>query len=223
MKVIIYGATGMIGQGAVRACLNDPQVEAVLAVGRTASGVVHPKFKELLMRDLADYRNSDAMLAGYDACFFCLGMTVAGKTEEEYRRVTYGFTMAAAETLLRLNPQMTFVYVSAEGADSSEKGPLMWARVRGELENALLRMPFGGVYVLRPAFIQPMDGEQSKTKAYRLMYNSMKLILPLVKKLFPAYSTDTRALGRAMIALAQHGDGVKILKSVDINRVATLP
>lgn len=196
MKVIIYGATGMIGQGALRACLNDPQVEAVLTVGRTATGVQHPKLKELLMLDLADYSHFDAALAGYDACFFCLGTTVAGKSEAEYRRVTQGFTMAAAETLLRLNPQMTFVYVSAEGADSSEKGALMWARVRGELENALLRMPFKGVYILRPAFIQPMDGEQSKTPAYRIMYNAFKPLLPLIKKLFPSYATEYARVGK---------------------------
>lgn len=219
MKVIIYGATGMIGQGALRACLNDPQVEAVLAVGRTATGVQHPKLKELMMRDLADYSHFDAALAGYDACFFCLGTTVAGKTEAEYRRVTQGFTMAAAQTLLRLNPQMTFVYVSAEGADSSEKGPLMWARVRGELENALLRMPFKGVYILRPAFIQPMDGEQSKTPAYRMMYNAFKPLLGTIKKLFPSYATDTRVLGRAMIVLAGRGCREKILKSKDLNNL----
>lgn len=219
MKVIIYGATGMIGQGALRACLNDPQVEAVLAVGRTATGVRHPKLKELMMRDLADYSHFDAALAGYDACFFCLGTTVAGKTEAEYRRVTQGFTMAAAETLLRLNPQMIFVYVSAEGADSSEKGPIMWARVRGELENALLRMSFKGVYILRPAFIQPMDGEQSKTPAYRMMYNAFKPLLGTIKKLFPSYATDTRVLGRAMIVLAGRGYVEKVLRSKEINRL----
>lgn len=219
MKVIIYGATGMIGQGALRACPNDPQVEAVLAVGRTATGVQHPKLKELMMLDLADYSHFDAALAGYDACFFCLGTTVAGKTEAEYRRVTQGFTMAAAETLLRLNPQMTFVYVSAEGADSSEKGPLMWARVRGELEKALLRMPFNGVYILRPAFIQPMDGEQSKTPAYRMMYNAFKPLLPLIKKLFPSYATDTRVLGRAMIVLAGKGYEKNVLRSRDLNMI----
>lgn len=221
MKVIIYGATGMVGQGALRQCLNDAQVKAVLAVGRTATGVQHPKLKELLMLDLADYSHFDAALSGYDACFFCLGTTVAGKTEAEYRRVTQGFTLAAAETLLRLNPQMTFVYVSAEGADSSEKGPLMWARVRGELENALLRMPFKGVYLLRPAFIQPMDGEQSKTPAYRMMYNAFRPLLGAIKRLFPTYATDTRVLGRAMIILARSGSRINILRSRDINEMQT--
>ncbi len=220
MKVIIYGATGMIGQGAIRACLNDADVTEVLCVGRTATGLSHPKLKELLMPDLADYRSAGAALAGYDACFFCLGTTVAGKTEAEYRRVTQGFTMAAAETLLRLNPQMTFVYVSAEGADSTEKGPVMWARVRGELENALLRMPFKGVYILRPAFIQPMDGEQSKTPANRMMYNAFKPLLGTIKKLFPSYATDTRVLGRAMIVLAGRGCENKVLKSKDLNNLA---
>lgn len=220
MKVIIYGATGMVGQGALRECLNDPQIDAVLSVGRTATGVPHPKLKELLMPDLADYSGFDAALSGYDACFFCLGTTAAGKTEAEYRRVTQGFTMAAAETLLRLNPQMTFVYVSAEGADSTEKGPLMWARVRGALENALLRMPFRAVYILRPAIIQPMDGILSKTKAYRVMYSAMKPLLPLLKKLLPSYATDTRVLGRAMIVLAGKGSEAKILKSRELNSLA---
>jgi uncharacterized protein YbjT (DUF2867 family) len=217
MKVIIYGATGMVGQGALRECLSDATVEAVLSVGRTATGVPHTKLKELLVHDLADYRNLDEGLSGYDACFFCLGTTVAGKSEAEYRRVTYDFTMSAAETLARLNPQMTFVYVSAAGADSSEKGPIMWARLRGELENALQRLPFKAVYILRPALIQPLDGIQSKTKAYRVMYNAMKPLLPLLKKLFPSYATDTRVLGRAMIALAGRGCGKKVLKSKDLN------
>jgi uncharacterized protein YbjT (DUF2867 family) len=155
-------------------------------------------------------------LAGYDACFFCLGVTSAGMTEENYRRVTYDLTLAAAETLVKLNPEMTFIYVSGTGADSSERSRTMWARVRGQTENALLRLPFKGVYIFRPAGIQPMHGITSRTTAYRIGYALMKPIFPLLRALFPSYITTTETLGRLMLRIAREGHPKRILESADI-------
>ena len=220
MKVILFGATGMVGQGVLKECLLDPKIESVLSVGRSPTGVVHPKLKELNHQDLANYQGLDTHLTGLDACFFCLGTPSSGKTETEYRRVTYDFTIAAAETLSRLNPQMVFIYVSGEGADSSEKSRTMWARVRGKTENALLRMPFKAVYIFRPGLIQPLDGIQSKTKAYRLFYNAAKPLLPIFRWAFPGLISTTEYIGRAMILVAMRGYEKTILKTSDFNKIA---
>jgi uncharacterized protein YbjT (DUF2867 family) len=158
MKVIIFGATGMVGQGVLRECLLDPDVRRVLSIGRSATGQRHEKLRELIRADLLDYSAIENELRGYDACFFCLGITSLGLSEEQYRRVTYDITMAAAKALARLNPDMTFVYVTGAGTDSTEHGRTMWARVKGETENALLRLPFRAAYMFRPAAIQPLHG-----------------------------------------------------------------
>jgi uncharacterized protein YbjT (DUF2867 family) len=158
MKVIIFGATGMVGQGVLRECLLDPDVRRVLSIGRSATGQRHEKLRELIRADLLDYSAIENELRGYDACFFCLGITSLGLSEEQYRRVTYDITMAAAKALARLNPDMTFVYVTGAGTDSTEHGRTMWARVKGETENALLRLPFRAAYTFRPAAIQPLYG-----------------------------------------------------------------
>jgi uncharacterized protein YbjT (DUF2867 family) len=158
MKVIIFGATGMVGQGVLRECLLDPDVQRVLSIGRSATGQRHEKLRELIRADLLDYSAIENELRGYDACFFCLGITSLGLSEEQYRRVTYDITMAAAKALARLNPDMTFVYVTGAGTDSTEHGRTMWARVKGETENALLRLPFRAAYMFRPAAIQPLYG-----------------------------------------------------------------
>jgi uncharacterized protein YbjT (DUF2867 family) len=158
MKVIIFGATGMVGQGVLRECLLDPDVRRVLSIGRSATGQRHEKLRELIRADLLDYSAIENELRGYDACFFCLGITSLGLSEEQYRRVTYDITMAAAKALARLNPDMTFVYVTGAGTDSTEHGRTMWARVKGETENALLRLPFRAAYMFRPAAIQPLYG-----------------------------------------------------------------
>jgi uncharacterized protein YbjT (DUF2867 family) len=158
MKVIIFGATGMVGQGVLRECLLDPDVRRVLSIGRSATGQRHEKLRELIRADLLDYSAIENELRGYDACFFCLGITSLGLSEEQYRRVTYDITMAAAKALARLNPDMTFVYVTGAGTDITEHGRTMWARVKGETENALLRLPFRAAYMFRPAAIQPLYG-----------------------------------------------------------------
>ena len=216
MKVIIFGATGMVGQGVLRECLLDPGVNCVLSIGRSSSGVDHPKFREIIQRDLMSYSAIEPQLVGFDACFFCLGVSSAGMRPEEYERITYGITLAAAETLARLNPQMTFVYVSGAGTDSSEQGRSAWARVKGRTENAILRLPFKAAYMFRPGFIQPKAGIRSKTAVYRLLYTLIRPVTPLLRLAFPNFILTTEQIGRAMIAVAQGAESKRILESRDI-------
>jgi uncharacterized protein YbjT (DUF2867 family) len=219
MRVLLFGATGMVGQGVLRECLLDPDVQSVLSVGRSATGQRHVKLRELVHRDFLDFSPIESELAGFDACFFCLGVSSAGMKEEDYRRVTYDFTMAAARTLARLNPNMTFVYVSGMGTDSSERGRTMWARVKGQTENALLRMPFQAAYMFRPGVIVPLHGIKSRTALYRIPYMLMAPLLPLLEAAFPKYVTTTERLGRAMIHVAKQGAAKAVLESSDINAV----
>ena len=167
-----------------------------------------------------DFSGIEDELSGYDACFFCLGVSSAGMTETEYTRVTYDITMAAARTLVKASPGMTFEYISGQGADSSEAGRSMWARVKGRTENALLALPFKAAYMFRPGFIQPLHGIKSKTRVYRFFYAVSKPLLPVLKAVFPQYVTTTERLGRAMIAVARHGYPKKVLEMRDINSVA---
>jgi uncharacterized protein YbjT (DUF2867 family) len=220
MNVVLFGATGMVGQGVLRECLLDPDVHRVLAVGRTATGVHDPKLREIIHRDLWEYASIEAELTGFDACFFCLGVSVAGMTEEAYTRVTYGITLAAAETLARCNPNMTFIYVSGASTDSSEHGRVMWARVKGRTENALLRLPFKAAYMFRPGAIQPVHGERSKTPAYRLAYAVSAPLWPVLRWAFPAAVVTTEQIGRAMLAIARHGAPQRVLGPADINAIA---
>jgi uncharacterized protein YbjT (DUF2867 family) len=221
MKVLIFGATGMVGQGVLRECLRDPGVEAVATIGRSAGGVRDPKLREIVRADLFHYSDIEPELSGFDACFFCLGVSSAGMSEQPYENLTYTLTLAAAETLSRLNPSMTFVYVSGAGTDSSEKGRVMWARVKGKTENALLCLPFRGTYMFRPGFIEPAHGERSKTKAYRLIYVFAKPLLPLLRRFFPRYIVNTEEIGVAMIRVARQGFPKKILGNWDIGDCAT--
>lgn len=221
MRVLLFGATGMIGQGVLRECLLDPEVSGVLAVGRSATGQRHPKLREIVHADLYDLAPLEAELAGFDACFFCLGVSAAGMQEAEYRRVTYDLTLGAARTLARLNPAMTFIYVSGEGADSSEQGRTMWARVRGKTENDLLRLPFKAAYIFRPALIQPLHGIRSRTRLYRTIYAVTGWLLPLLKRLAPGYVTTTEQLGRAMLGVARRGAPTTILRTGAINGVSS--
>lgn len=216
MNVVLFGATGMVGQGALRECLLAPDVERVLAIVRSPTGERHEKLREIVHRDFFDFSAIEPELTGLDACFFCLGVSSAGMTEESYRRITYDMTMAAAQTLLRLNPGLTFIYVSGAGTDSTERGRVMWARVKGEIENALLRMPFKAAYMFRPGFIQPQHGIVSKTKLYRAFYAVTGPIFPLLKR-FPKYVTTTEQLGRAMLEVARRGAPKRVLESVEIN------
>ena len=219
MRVVLFGATGMVGQGVLRECLLDPDVESVLSVGRSATGQQHVKLRELVHRDFLDFSPIESELSGFDACFFCLGVSSAGMKEDDYRRITYDFTMAAARTLARLNPNMTFVYVSGMGTDSSERGRTMWARVKGKTENELLGLPFKAAYMFRPGLIVPLDGIKSKTRLYRAFYAGMAPLLPLLNAAFPKYVTTTAQVGRAMIKVARQGAAKPVLENSDINAI----
>lgn len=218
MKVLIFGATGMVGQGVLLECLRDPDVELVMTMGRTATGVRDPKLREIVHRDLLDYSGMEASLQGFDACFFCLGVASSGMSEADYERVTYGFPLAAAETLSRVNPGMTFVYVSGSGTDSSERGWSMWARVKGRAENSLLLLPLKA-YMFRPGFIEPLDGIQSKTPMYRNFYKVIKPVLPMLRRVFPSQILSTREIGQAMLNVAKRGYTKQILETKDIRTV----
>jgi uncharacterized protein YbjT (DUF2867 family) len=217
LKVLLFGASGMVGQGVLRECLLDPDVESVLSVGRSPVGQRHAKLREIVRKDLFDLSDVEDRLRGLDACFFCLGVSSAGMAEADYRRMTYDLTLSAARTLSKLNPGMTFVYVSGMGADSSERGRAMWARVRGETENALLRLPFKAAYIVRPGVIQPLHGIRSKTPFYQLFYSLLGPLIPALKAAFPQYVTTTEQLGRVMIAATKRGAPKPVLESRDIN------
>lgn len=220
MRVLIFGATGMVGQGVLRECLMDPTVDSVQTVGRPTSNAGHAKLRQLVHPDLFHYEETENQLTGFDACFFCLGQSSSGIKEADYERVTYQLTMAAAETLSRLNPAMTFTYVSGQGTDSSERGGVMWARVKGKTENALLRLPFAGAYMFRPGIIQPLDGITSRTRLYRLFYSAARPFLPILRWALPNEVLTTRQIGKAMLHVARSGFPRHVLESRDIREAA---
>jgi uncharacterized protein YbjT (DUF2867 family) len=220
MNILIFGATGMVGQGVLRECLLDPNVQLVETIGRSATGVQNPKLREIVHPDLWNYASIESDLKNFDACFFCLGVGSAGMAEKDYERLTYGITIAAAETLCRLNPKMIFIYISGTGTDSSEKGRMMWARVKGKTENALLRMPFAAAYMFRPGFIEPAHGEISRNKLYRALFTVAKPLLPLLRRLFPNHILTTEQIARAMLNLVTHPYPKHILDIKDIRAAA---
>lgn len=219
MKVVLFGATGMIGQGVLRECLLDPRITQVVAVVRGETGQAHPKLREVVHQDYLDYAAIEGELAGLDACFFCLGVSSAGLSETEYHRITHDVTLAAATTLVRLNPRMTFAYISGAGTDSTERGRVRWARVKGKTENALLRLPFKAVYLFRPGAIQPLHGITSRTRLYRAFYRVLAPLLPLLKAVSPDSVTTTEQLGKAMIRAGLEGAPKAVLEMRDINRM----
>jgi uncharacterized protein YbjT (DUF2867 family) len=219
MKAILFGASGMIGQGLLRECLQDPGIKAILSVVRAETGIRHPKLREIVHRDFLDFTPIEQDLAGFDACFFCLGISAAGLTEADYRRVTHGITLAAARALLRLNPALTFLYISGAGTDGTERGRSMWARVKGKTENDLLALPFKAAYMFRPAGIQPLHGIQSKTRSYRILYALLGPLLPALRRLFPAYLTTTEQLAKAMLRVAREGAPTRILEAADLPKL----
>lgn len=219
MRVILFGATGMVGQGVLRECLLDPGVESVLAIGRSPTGQRHAKLREILHGNFFDFSSIESQLTGYDACFFCLGVSSIGMSEERYRRLTYDITLAAATTLAKLNPGMVFTYVSGRSTDSTEQGRLMWARVKGKTENDLLKLPFKAAYMFRPAGIQPLHGIRSKTPWVQALYVGAAPMLSLLNRLAPQYMTTTEQVGRAMIKVARDGYRKPVLESDDINRL----
>ncbi len=217
MKVILFGATGMVGQGVLRECLLAPDVDSVLAIGRSATGQQHPKLREIVHADLTNYAAIETELAGHDACLFCLGVSAAGMSEQDYTRVTYDVTLAAAQVLARLSPAMTFIYVSGEGTDSTEHKGAMWARVKGRTENALGKLPFKAV-MFRPGLIRPLHGIRSKTRLYRVVYTLMWPAFPLLGVL--GLLTTTERVGRAMLRVVRDGAPRPILTNRDINQLA---
>ena len=207
----------MVGQGVWRECLLDPTIDRVLSIIRNATGQQNAKLTELVHKDFFDFSGIESQLTGYDACFYCVGLSAAEMTEEAYSHATYDMTLAVAKTLARINPAMTFVYVSGAGTDSTQKGRTMWARVKGKTENALLNLPFKAAYMFRPGIIQPLHGIQSRTSGYRIFYSVTKPLMPILRTLFPQYVTTTELLGRAMIRVAQRGYPKHVLETSDIN------
>jgi len=217
MRVILFGATGMVGQGVLRECLRNDGVEAVLAVGRTSNGQKHPKLRELIRKDLFDFGARSADLEGYDACFFCLGVSSAGMSEAEYTRLTYDLTLGWAKVLARVNPAMTFIYVSGAGTG----GKAMWAQVKKRTEDALLAL-FPSAYMIRLGVLRPMNGEVSKSRWTRIGYTALRPLLPLVLAIAPGAVTTTEELGRAMIRAAQQGAPKRVLESRDLRALGAL-
>ncbi len=220
MKVIIFGASGMVGQGVLREALLAPDVEQVLLVGRAAVDQQHAKLQQLVHADLLDYGGLEERLSGYDACFFCLGVSSMGMSEADYARLTYDYTMAAAQALAQRNPDLVFVYVSGAATDSTEKGGSMWARVKGRTENALQRLPFKAVYLFRPGVIQPLNGSRSKTVQYRLTYVVIWPLLSLMRRLWPRSILSTEIIGHAMLNAARGKGAGGVMESGDIYQLS---
>ena len=211
MNVILFGATGMAGQGVLRECLRDEGVEAVLVVGRSATGRTHPKLRELLHKDLFDFDTAGADMKGYDACFFCLGVSSAGMSEAEYTRLTFDLTIGWARALARINPSMAFIYISGAGTG----GKAMWALVKGRTEEALLAL-FPSAYMFRLSALRAMHDEVSKTRWTRIGYAVLGPLLPLVRAIAPGAVITTEELGRAMIRAARQGAPKRILEARDL-------
>ncbi|MFE2912966.1 NAD-dependent epimerase/dehydratase family protein [Kitasatospora indigofera] len=221
MRVAVLGASGMVGHGVLDACLRDPRVEDVLVVGRTPLNTVHPKVRQITHADFTDFGALQDELRGLDACFYCLGVSAAGRTEAEYTRITYDYTLAAARAVSADNPALTFTYVSGEGTDSTGTSRTMWARVKGRTENDLLALPVHA-YMFRPGYIRPGAGAVSRTAAYRWTYRLTSWLYPLLHRLAPRHTTTTEQLGRAMIAtVGLDGRGPHVLDSSAINRLGT--
>ena len=211
----------MVGRGVLLECLEDPSVSQVLAIGRRSTEVQHVKLKEILHDDFTDYSGISDDLAGFAACFFCLGVSSVGMSEARYRRITYDFTLAAAGAVAKINPGLVFCYISGEGADSSETGRVMWARVRGKTENDLLKLPLAGVYSFRIGYVHPVKGVTSHVSWVRFLYWLLGPLYPLLKGLFPRHVTTSQNIGRAMIRVVRHGYSASILTSDDINALAS--
>jgi len=220
MNVVIFGATGMVGAAALLECFADPRVASVLVVTRSPTGRSHPKLREVLHPDFFNYDTLREPFAACDACFFCLGASSIGMSEAVYARVTYDLTMAAARVMVAANPNMTFCYVSGVGTDSTERGRTMWARVKGQTENALLTLGFKAAYMFRPGYIQPIGDVQSKTGWVQTAYDIARPLYPLIHRLLPNNSTTTSNLGRAMIQVAVAGYSKQVLYSADFNTLA---
>jgi len=210
----------MIGKGVLLECLDHPEVSAVLSIVRSPSGITHSKLKELVHKDFLNFSEIKESLTGFDACFYCLGISAAGLDEPAYKTITYDYTMALAQVLFQLNPAATFIYVSGEGTDSSEKGRMMWARVKGKTENDLLNLGFRQAYMFRPGAIIPLRGIKSRTKAYQFMYDYFMWLVKLIKAVSPNSVVNTTQIGLAIIRAALHGYEKRVLRPVDMIKLA---
>lgn len=219
MNVLIFGATGMVGQGVLRECLLDPGVAKVVTIGRRATGAGSPKLREIVHADLFHLESLEGDLTGLDACFWCLGVTSVGMSEADYTRITFDLTMAVAGTLARLNPQMTFIFVSGAGADGTEHGRLMWARVKGRAENGVGSLPFKAAFSFRPGIIQPLHGVTSRTGWYKALYVAMGPVLTGLRWAAPSLVLTTEQIGRAMLTVVRHGAPKRVLEAGDISRL----
>lgn len=216
IKVIITGATGMVGEGVMHECLLDDKVESVLVVGRRTCGTIHPKLKEILIEGFFDLSSIESQLTGYNACFFCLGVTSVGLKEDEYFKLTYTLTMNFAQTLSKLNPEMTFCYISGKGTDSSEQGKMMWARVKGKTENDLMKLPFKKVYNFRPGIIEPTKGLKNTLSLYKYF----NWLAPIIRMISPNSISTLKQIGLAMIHVVIKGSKSQILEVKDIKNLA---
>jgi hypothetical protein len=216
IKAIIFGASGMVGEGVLLRALERPDVESVLVIGRRSCSIKHNKLKEIIHNDFYNYSAIEGQLVGYNACFFCLGVSSVGMSEKDYYHVTYDLTMQAASTMSKLNPDMTFCYISGTGTDSSEKGRLMWARVKGKTENHLMALPFKAVYLFRPGFMQPVKGQRNIKSIFKVV----DFIYPFIKTLFPNSGCKLEDLGTAMIMSAKVGYSKHIIENKDIDQLA---
>ncbi|HSO87902.1 MAG TPA: NAD-dependent epimerase/dehydratase family protein [Draconibacterium sp.] len=219
-KVIITGASGMVGKGVLLECLDHDSISEVLVIGRNPLGIKHLKLKELIHSDFTNFVEVKDKLLGYDACFYCLGISAAGLKEEQYKRITYDFTLALAKTLFKINPKMTFNYVSGEGTDSSEKGRMMWARVKGKTENDLLNLGFKQAFMFRPGAIIPLRSIKSRTKSYQFMYDYFMWLVKIIKFIAPNSVVNTTQIGLAMINSMLNGYPEKILRPKDILKLS---
>jgi uncharacterized protein YbjT (DUF2867 family) len=219
LNVLLFGATGMVGQGVLRECLLDAEVTRVVSIVRSRTGQQNAKLEEIEHTDFMNFAPLKERLTGFDACFFCLGISSSGMKEADYSRITYDYTLAAAAVLAAANPNMTFMYVSGRSTDSTESGSVMWARVKGKTENALLRLPFKAAYMFRPGVIQALHGIQSKTPAYRYFYFFARPVIAVLRPLMPQSILTTEQIGKAMLKLAKQGATKNVLETVDISQV----
>lgn len=220
IKVIITGSTGMVGKGVLLECLEDPSIESVLLINRKSVGIEHEKIKELLQEDFQNLSPLREELTGYDACYFCLGVSAYRMKEKEYNDITYKMTLHLAKLLSDINPEMSFCYVSGLGTDSSGKARSMWARVKGKTENAILKLPFKSTYLFRPGYIHPMKGIKSQTSSYNTMYSILKPFYPIFKLIVPNKVTSSVNVGKAMIYTSKHSIDANILYNKEINELA---
>lgn len=217
MKVIIYGATGMVGQSVLNECLKDDGITEVVTIGRSKINKDDKKLKDIVLKDVTDLSSVADEIRGFNACYFCLGVSSVGMSEEDYTKITYDITMNVANELARLNTNMTFIYVSGMSTDSTESGKIMWARVKGKTENDLMKLPFKSSYMFRPGVIIPAKGVKSKTKLYHVGYTILRPLFPLMNKSKSVISSEQ--IGRAMIKVTREGYKVPVIESVEIKEI----